>query len=174
MTRLHHVKKARKPIKGTDIRRGDEYFWWKFPRVPRCVSKVRPPRSALTRSEFRKELWDLEDGISGMDHDDPVAIADRCEEARGRLDELAEELREKKENMPEHLQDGPTGELLDERADGCEEIAEELQEAADLLRALAEGEDDGELEEGDDEAAERDGEDGRVSDLLSTVDWSRV
>lgn len=162
MTRLHFVKKARKTIRGTGIKKGDSYYWWRFRRCPKQYSKTRPRRSQLTRSAYQAELWDLEDGLKG---DDAETLASACEAAADRLDEIAEEQRGNKENMPESLQNGPTGDLLDERAQACEDIAEELRSAADELREIEEkcGE-NGEVEE-DLES--------KMDEVMSTVDWSR-
>jgi DNA repair ATPase RecN len=44
---------------------------------------------------------------------------------------LGEEQQEKLENMPEGLQQGDTGQLLQERADNCESWAGEIESACD-------------------------------------------
>jgi hypothetical protein len=52
MARAHFVKKARKAIPGTDIKKGDSYYWWKFRFGGKRTSKTAPKASQLTQSEF--------------------------------------------------------------------------------------------------------------------------
>lgn len=125
MPRVHFVKKARKNQKAHGIKKGDSYYWWAFRFGPKMVSKTPPKRQQLTRSDFLISLYDLEDRIEGLQADDTLSgeVESIIEDIRA----LAEEQEEKKSNMPEGLQEGDTGQLLDERKDGLESWADELE-----------------------------------------------
>ena len=75
------------------------------------------------------------------------------------LEELAQECRDAYDNMPEGLQQGDTGQLLEQRAEGCEE-------AANAIRDITDGFDEDAIRE---EAFEADPE----ADLDSIVDLAR-
>lgn len=129
MARAHFVKKARKAIKGTDIKKGDSYYWWKFRFGGKHTSKTPPRRSQLTQSAFLGALYDLEDRIG-----DAKADADLPDELRSIAEELrslAEECEEKHGNMPDSLQESDTGQMLQDRAQACNDAADELDQIAD-------------------------------------------
>lgn len=125
MARAHFVKKARKSIRGTDVKKGDSYWWWKFRFGGKNVSKTKPRRSQLTQSDFYGTIYDIEDEISALTAGD--GIQESVEDIVGRLRDISSEQIEKKDNMPESLQESSTGELLQERADACESAADELE-----------------------------------------------
>lgn len=136
MAKVHFVKSARKdnPV----AKKGESYFWWK-PMVggrggAKRYSKDRPSRSQLTQSEFLSALYGIEDGdmASAQTPEDFNAIAEA-------LRELGQEQQEKYDNMPEGLQQGDTGQMLEERASNCESWADEIEEAATELESKLEG-----------------------------------
>jgi ABC-type transporter Mla subunit MlaD len=137
MPKVHHVLKARKDVKGTDIKRGDSYYWWQFRNCAKSVSKTPPTRQQLTQSEFLSTLYDHEDNANGL-LDELQAAKDAFELVRDRLNELAEDVRsfgseqdDKRSNMEERFPNGcPTMDLLEARAERCNEIADELEAAA--------------------------------------------
>lgn len=117
MPKLNHVAKARKdnPV----VKKGEPYYWWKFAFGAKQFSKNRPARSRLTQSEFFGQIWSLEDSFpDGIDTTDGLKSA--FDEFIGDLTTIMEETEEKKENMPESLQESPTGELLTERYEALE------------------------------------------------------
>lgn len=132
MPRVNFVKKARKD--NSLVKKGESYYWWKFRRGGKHLSKTYPKQSQLTQSEFLGELYSLQEEIDELVADESLASA--VEDLAERFRTLGEEQSDKRDNMPEGLQDSPTGELLQTRADRCEEIASDL-EGLDL-------EDDGE------------------------------
>lgn len=166
MTTLHHVKKARKTIRGKGVKKGDSYFWWAF-RVNgqssvKHVSKQRPSRSQLTQSPFLRAMFDAEDTLaeqmgrlSAGDVEEMVAA---IEDAADAVREEEQSCREKLANLPDSLQEGPTGQLLAERAEACERIATDLDAAAAEIDGL-EG-DDGEQQVLD------------AAGIVAAVDWS--
>lgn len=126
MTKLHHVKKARKAVPHAGIEPGDSYYWWAFFRMPKQYSKTRPPSSALIRSPFLRSIAEIEEDFDTFNPGD-----DDLEERRDHnveaVRELGQEAYEAFENMPESLQQGDTGILLEQRHEQCEEWAEEME-----------------------------------------------
>jgi hypothetical protein len=89
-----------------------------------CRSKTYPRPSQLNLG-FAGQIGDI-----GLD----MGNCSDIEELRGFIDtirELGEEQGEKFDNMPEGLQQGDTGQLLEERRDGCESWAGEIESACD-------------------------------------------
>ncbi len=125
MARVHTVKKARKNYKDAGIKKGDTYFWWKFRNSPIRRSKTSPKRQQLTQSNFYISLYDLEDRINDLAAEE--GLKEEVESIIQDIRALADEQEENKNNMPEGLQEGDTGQLLDERKDGLEEWADELE-----------------------------------------------
>lgn len=154
MTRLNFVKKAAKDYPGHEIKRGEPYFWWKFPYGGKRMSKTRPRRSQLTQSEFFGSMYDAEDSIGDSveefrsDKIDFEDLASALESVASDVREAGEQCEEKRSNMPDSLQDGETGQLLETRSERCGDIADELESAASAIRDLEPS--DGEDSEGDD------------------------
>lgn len=143
---------AAKDYPHNGISKGDEYYYWaiKLQRgglVRR--SKTYPKRSQLTMSDFLGPAYDLDDAIADCTSpDDLRALADDVRTLGG-------EQQDKLDNMPEGLQQGSTGEMIQERVDNCESWADEIEAASDALEnAISEiddaeanpSEDDGERE----------------------------
>jgi len=130
VAKVHFVKSARKdnPV----AKAGESYYWWK-PMVggrggAKRYSKTPPTRSQLTQSEFLSALYEIEDG-SMANAQEPGDFRDIAEALR----DLGQEQRDKYDNMPEGLQQGDTGQTLDERASNCESWADEIENAGDQL-----------------------------------------
>jgi len=126
MPRVMFVKKARKD-QSEEIKKGDSYYWWKFRYGGRHVSKTHPKPSQLTQSPFLSGMMECEERIGNL------STGDSVDNLRGEIESIAEDLRalgeeqtSSKDNMPEGLQEGPTGELLSNRAEACEEMADQL------------------------------------------------
>jgi hypothetical protein len=134
MARVQKVERAQKDYPEHGIKKGEPYWWWKFRFGGKHYSKTPPRQSQLTQSGFLSQVWGLEEQLADMK---PEAFED-AEALKDERDSLAEEIRqageecsEKRDNMPDSLQDSETGELLQSRADECESFADEL-EAVDL------------------------------------------
>lgn len=125
-----------------DIEPGDTYYRWKFRGSDWQRSKTYPDRKQLTRSAFLIEAYELDDRYQSMSSDlsEPdevdVLINEITEIADG-VRTLGEGAQESLENMPESLQDSsPVADLLQERMDGCETWAEELDQVASDLETF--------------------------------------
>lgn len=110
------------------VEKGQEYYWWKLRNQEKQISLVPPKPSQLTQSEFlasayeiNEELANVRDNVSNADD-----VSSFVEDIKDRIEDLRDEQEEKKGNMPEGLQEGPTGELLQERYDACDSAVNEL------------------------------------------------
>ncbi len=175
MATPHFVKKARKDIPGSDIKKGDSYYWWKFRYGAKQVSKTKPRRSQLTQSDFYSTLWETEDGLSEQFDEfrdgktDIEDLRSACDSAADEIENLGSECEDKHSNMPDQLQESETGELLQERAERCSELADSLRSLPDNWEDEPEdeGSEDGEL----DEDAKREWIDS-VADSFGDLDFS--
>ena len=124
MARAHFVKKAQKdnPV----VKAGESYWWWKFRYGGKRFSKERPRPSQLTGSGFLTQVYEIQEEIEDTKPESREDLRGLAEDWASRLRDIAGEQKESRENMPEALQDGPTGELLQERASSVEEMADEL------------------------------------------------
>ena len=137
MPRVHY-RKARKayPIVGIEV--GDMYYTWRIRSTyggTTYRSKERPKPSQLTNSPFKSgylsavEIWE----DSSKSPEDARGLAEA-------LREVGQEAQESFDNMPEGLQQGDTGQLLEERAYECESKADEIDGYADELEAAVDEE----------------------------------
>lgn len=145
MAKVTLVAKARKSPGpcgkcGEKIKAGDAYRWWKFRfggKHVRCVTMgCRPRPSDLTQSEFYGTLYSIQETIQDACTEARVSedASALIEEARSQAEELrglGSEQEDKLSNMPEGLQQGDTGQLLQTRAEECQSKADELEQAAD-------------------------------------------
>jgi hypothetical protein len=167
MPRVTHVKSARKANPRYGIEVGDSYYHWAFMvggrGGPKICSKTAPTRSQLTQSDFMGQAYSLaDDAFPGCQ--DADALRGLAEEVRT----LGEEQTEKFDNMPEGLQQGDSGQLLEERAGECEDWAAAIEEAADQLEADVaeiEGKTAEDFEDLDDGASDEDVEKARAEEM---------
>jgi len=124
---VHFVKSARKDNPFAGIKKGDSYYWWQFAFSSKSFSKKPPKPQQLTRSDFLISVYDIQDRISGMQPETFEDFNNERDEIVNDIQELATEQEEKRDNMPETLQDSATGELLQERHDSMDEWASEIE-----------------------------------------------
>ena len=123
------VKKAQKdnPV----AKKGESYWWWKFRYGGIHYSKERPRQSQLENSPFLSGIRALEERLEDLSLDgterDADGIQSEVEDIISEIRSLGDECQEKLDNMPEGLQQGSSGELLQERVDECESMASELE-----------------------------------------------
>lgn len=130
MPKVHHVKKARKARPSHEIEVGDSYYWWKF-RNRRggtvVYSKTYPKPQQLTRSEFYSTIYDIQDMFNNLNTEmSKEDLENDIGEIKNAIEELRDEQEEKRSNMPDHLQDVGSGELLQERYDALDEWYNDL------------------------------------------------
>lgn len=127
-----HTRVARKDYPAQGIKKGDTYYTWKT-RTTVGKSYVGTVHRSLTApkttssSAFEQALADIQSSFDGVEDADGLrAVAEQ-------ITALGEEEREKFDNMPEGLQQGDTGQMLEERASNCEAWASDVETAADTL-----------------------------------------
>lgn len=127
------------------VKKGEKYYTWQLHGRSPQISKTYPKRQQLTSSDFLIQVYDLEDELSDISSDvsDKDGLEAFVEEFVQKIRDLASEQEDKRNNMPEGLQDSSVGELLQNRADSLEEWASNI-ESVDL-------DDYEELERSDDE-----------------------
>lgn len=146
MPRVHFVKKARKDYLNFGIKKGDSYYYWEFRYGGVHKSKVRPRPSQLTQSEFLGTVYSIQEQIEDLstDEDFQSFIDGLVEE----LETLRDDCDDKLSNMPDQLQDAPTGELLQNRSGDIDEMISELESIdTDVDEEKEEDETDDEYEE---------------------------
>ena len=126
-----YVKRARKDYPAHNIKRGESYWWWKFNFAPKQVSKTRPRRSQLTRSDFWGAIYDMQDANG----DGPRLgdIENRIIDITAMLEEIRNEVQNKLDSMPEALQEAS---VLNGRIAACEEAINTLNAVEVPIPAL--------------------------------------
>ena len=120
-------RRAAKDYPQQGIKKGDHYWFAEVMTGPRSSKTIRSknpiPRSQLTASEFLSTAYDLSDRLNTCD-----SLSD-LEEIKGEFENLQSETQDKFDNMPEGLQQGSTGEQLQERIDQLDSLISELEDA---------------------------------------------
>lgn len=150
MPRVHTVKKARKNYPNEGIQKGDTYYWWEFRYGGLHRSKTYPKPAQLTQSPFLQEYYSIQEDLEGLSADSAEDLKTQVEEIVSRLENLRDEAQGSLDNMPEGLQQGDTGQLLQERVDGLDGWASDL-EGVDLDFEFDEEEPEQEEGESEDE-----------------------
>jgi len=125
MPRVHFVKKAMKD--NVAVKKGEPYYWWEFRFGGKHYSATPPKQSQLTQSEFLSTVYDLNDRLDSLTADDFSDLGFQLQDIADEFRSQAEECESKKSNMPDSLQESPTGNLLEERACACNDIADSLE-----------------------------------------------
>lgn len=126
MPKVTHVKKARKDNSVCKV--GESYYWWKFRFGGKHFSLTYPRPSQLTQSDFLSQMYGFEEHLGDLSIDTVDDLQMEIESMVEEIRNLGEEQEEKLQNMPEGLQEGPIGELLQSRYDECETMADELEQ----------------------------------------------
>lgn len=129
MAKAVFVKSARKDNKAAGVKKGDSYWWASFRQGRSSFKrywKTKPSRSDLTQSEFYSTIYALED--RGFYGECPEDLQNERDEMVSELNELADQCRDSLSAMPDGLQQGDTGQMLEARADGCESTASEFEQ----------------------------------------------
>lgn len=135
MPTVHHVK-ARKD--NQVVKAGEYYYWWKFgPRFPKQYSKTRPRASQLTTSEFLGAVYSIQEDMDDATPADVTELESLVSEWKLQIEDARDQAQTNFDNMPESLQGGDTGQLLESRVNDCDDWISNL-DAIDYT--LGEGE----------------------------------
>lgn len=127
MSKLNFVKRANKdnPV----AKKGEPYYWWRHYRGPIQYSKERPRQSRLESNEDLAEVYSILEEIEDCkleELNDEAANAER-DAWVDRLRDVASNVEDKLSNIPEHLHDGDTGQLLQDRIEAINNVADEIE-----------------------------------------------
>jgi hypothetical protein len=125
MPKVTHVKSAQKdnPV----CKKGESYYHWSFRYGGKHYSLTPPRGSQLTQSPHYSGVRSISEQIEDTDINEPADLEILRDEIVGTIRELGEAANDSRENMPEGLQQGDTGMMLEERYDTCEAAADELE-----------------------------------------------
>lgn len=127
MAKANFVKKARKAIPEAGIAKGDSYWWWQHFRRAKQVSKAKPKPSQLEGSAFLSTLMEIGERFDDPQCETPEDLQSLVEDAVGDLNSLSDETQGSFDNMPEGLQQGETGQLLESRVESLSGLIGELE-----------------------------------------------
>lgn len=124
MPKVTHVKAAKKdnPVAKT----GEPYYWWKFRFGGKHYSRTRPRQSQLTQSAYLGSVYSIIEQIEDAELNSVEDFEALVESVRGDMEALRDETQSSLDNMPDSLQESPTGQLLQERIDALENIDSEM------------------------------------------------
>lgn len=108
------------------IAKGESYYWWQFKNNPKIFSKTRPKQSQLTQSSYLSELYTIEESLAEFSAASIEDMDAGVQDFQSQLEQLRDQCQTSLDNMPESLQSGPTGELLQERIDCLDSAIDEI------------------------------------------------
>jgi len=124
MARAIFVKSARKDYPDIGVKKGESYWWWQFRSSGKHMSKTEPTRGQLTQSAFKISIYDIEDRLGSLK---PIAgLKDEVDDIKGQLEDLKSEAENSLSNMPEQLQEGNVGQLLQDRIEALDDMISEI------------------------------------------------
>ncbi len=110
------------------VKAGESYYWWKFPYGPKIISTTAPSRSQLTQSPFLQQLYELEDNtIANASADTVQDLENLRDEWVSEIESMRDDCQDKRDNMPEQLQEVGSGEILGERVNALESWISDLE-----------------------------------------------
>jgi hypothetical protein len=130
MPKIHHIKKAPKANKAAGIKKGQE-FW-----SGECVNdyfKTRrvwtsPPTAwQLAELEFVEDVLSIQQDMYAARPKDVSDLEDMRDLWVEQIREIADACRETLDNLAEDLRQGPTGQLLEDRADDMDQWVVEVE-----------------------------------------------
>jgi len=163
---------------GKPINTGDGYKWWKFRysgRFVRCLEpKCAPKQSQLISNPFQSALAAIGENMStafgeARTGTDPLLAVQAVRDAAEELRNLGSEQQDKFDNMPYGLQQGDTGQLLENRANECEDKACTIESYADDAESAWESKDE-DQEDSEDKLGEQEIADQIIDELESNCD----
>lgn len=125
-------RKCQEPIKA-----GEKYYEWKHRYAPpsrQHQTHGSPRQSELCTGKMsgvyaaQENVGDVID--AARQSSDCSGLADALTEAAESVREVAQEYEDNRSNMPEGLQEGPTGSDMQEKAEALNEFADSLESAA--------------------------------------------
>lgn len=146
----HNCDKCHQPITT-----GQKFLYWKLsmnsPLHRRHAACGRPRPSELTSSKLSgvyAAVESAEDALNALGKEDtPADIAQILNDCAGEVESVKDEYQESLDNMPEPLQQGPTGQDMQEKIESLETFHNVLTDKASDLEGLEKDDDDEDQED---------------------------
>ena len=153
MPKVTKIERAGKDYPEFGIKKGETHYVWSIKQQVGGVvrrSKTYPRQSQLTLSDYKIQAHQLNEQVEDFESDGTIASVESfLEELISDAEALRDEQQEKLDNMPEGLQQGSTGETIQERIDALESFISELEAVS-----VPDFEPDEEAEKSDDDDVE--------------------
>ena len=129
---------------------GESYWTWCFYGGQPIYSKTKPRQSQLTNNSFKQELYSIQESVEDFSPEDPDEVSEFVEELISNLEELRDTCQESFDNIPEQLQEGNSGQILQERIENLDDVISNLENIdTEFSSELDESERDGMSQEED-------------------------
>jgi len=129
MPKLHYVKSAQKD--NSVVKKGQPYWWAKFKTGPYTSLKkmwaTRPRPSQMTMSVYWGPVYAVQEHFEDSTIGDLDDMQPLIDDLVQQVQEILDETQEKFDNMPEGLQQGDTGQTLEERIGNLEQVVSDLE-----------------------------------------------
>lgn len=123
---------------------GESYWTWCFYGGQPIYSKTKPRQSQLTNNSFKQELYAIQESVEDFSPEDPDEVSEFVEELISNLEELRDTCQESFDNIPEQLQEGNSGQILQERIENLDDVISNLENIdTEFSSELDESEKDG-------------------------------
>lgn len=123
---------------------GESYWTWCFYGGQPIYSKTKPRQSQLTNNSFKQELYSIQESVEDFSPEDPDEVGEFVEELISDLEELRDTCQESFDNIPEQLQEGDSGQILQERIENLDDVISNLENIdTEFSSELDESEKDG-------------------------------
>lgn len=123
---------------------GESYWTWCFYGGQPIYSKTKPRQSQLTNNSFKQELYSIQESVEDFSPEDPDEVGEFVEELISNLEELRDTCQESFDNIPEQLQEGNSGQILQERIENLDDVIYNLENIdTEFSSELDESEKDG-------------------------------
>lgn len=109
------------------INAGEGYWTWCFYGGEPIYSKTQPRQSQLTNNPFKRELYTIQESVEDFSPEDPDEVGVFVEELISNLEELRDTCQESLDNIPEQLQEGNAGQILQERIENLDDVISNLE-----------------------------------------------
>lgn len=123
---------------------GESYWTLCFYGGQPIYSKTKPRQSQLTNNSFKQELYSIQESVEDFSPEDPDEVGEFVEELISDLEELRDTCQESFDNIPEQLQEGDSGQILQERIENLDDVISNLENIdTEFSSELDESEKDG-------------------------------
>lgn len=109
------------------VAKGQEYYAWKFRYGGQQISLTPPTRRQLTQNEHQLRIYDFEDMLKDISGSSAEDLQSEVENLISELESYRDELQERFDNIPEQLQEGEAGTILQERIGALDNAISELE-----------------------------------------------